>query len=99
MKIIKKIVHQIDDELFGAQMYAEKYVEEKANSNAKWAGKFKSMAEDELDHAMNMHEYAVEEINKLRQVYVPPQEMLDKWDQEHKAYVDKTAWIKQMLSL
>ena len=99
MKMIKKLVDCLDEELEGAQRYAEKYVEYKANDNSKWANRFKSMAEDELSHSMNMHELIVEEIEKLRKVYTPSQEMLDKWDKAHTEYVDKAAWIKQMLTL
>lgn len=31
--------------------------------------------------------------------YVPPTEMMDKWEKDHKKYVEKSAWIKQMLSM
>lgn len=99
MKMIKRYVDCLDEELEGAQKYAEKYVEFKANDNSKWSAKFKTMAEDELRHAMNIHDLVVEEIEKLRKVYTPTQDMLDKWDVAHKEYVDKAAWIKQMLSL
>ena len=98
MKLISNIVHGIDEELSGAQNYAEKMVESKASGNSKWAQKYKSMAEDELSHAMNLHELAVEEIEKLRSVMTPPQDMLDKWNVAHVSYVDKAAWIKQMMS-
>ena len=99
MKMIKKLVDCLDEELDGAQMYAEKFVEYKANDNSKWSGRFKAMAEDELRHSTQIHELIVEEIEKLRKVYQPSQEMLDKWDKAHIEYVDKAAWIKQMLTL
>lgn len=99
MKMIKKLVDCLDEELEGAQMYAEKYVERKANDDTKWAARFKAMAEDEIRHSTQIHELIVEEIEKLKKIYTPPQEMLDKWDHEHVKYVDKAAWIKQMLAL
>lgn len=99
MKVVKKMVDKIDDELMGAQEYAEKYVEAKSENESEWANRFRGMAEDELKHAMNMHDYAVQKIEKLRSVYQPSQEMLDKWDASHKQYVEKAAWIKQMLSM
>jgi len=43
--------------------------------------------------------YAMMKINKLQEVYKPSQEMLDKWDESHRGYVEKVAWIKQMLSM
>lgn len=99
MKVIKQLVDKIDEELEGAQEYAEKYVEEKANNDSEWANTFRTMSEDELAHANKIHAYAVREIDKLRQVYQPSQEMLDKWDESHKQYVERAAWIKQMLAL
>ena len=41
----------------------------------------------------------VAEVEKLKQVYQPPVEMLDKWEEAHKHYVDKAAWIKTMLAM
>ena len=57
------------------------------------------MATDELKHAGYIHDRAVEEIEELRKVYTPPQDMLDKWDADHKRFIEKTAWIRQMLSM
>lgn len=57
------------------------------------------MAKDELKHADYLHELAVNEINKLSSVYTPPTEMMEKWDMDHKKYVEKAAWVKQMLQL
>ena len=42
---------------------------------------------------------AVAEIEKLKQVYKPPVEMQEKWDESHKHYVEKAAWIKTMLAM
>jgi hypothetical protein len=57
------------------------------------------MATDELKHADYIHERAVEEIEELRRVYTPPQEMLEKWDSDHKRYIEQAAWIRQMLTM
>lgn len=35
----------------------------------------------------------------ISKVYIPPVEMLEKWEREHKIYVEKVAWIKQMLAM
>lgn len=99
MKKIKELVDLLDEELDGAKTYAEKHVEYKADKNNKWAIKFQTMAETELEHAMAIHELVVEEINKVKEVYTPPQDMLDKWDKEHKEYIEKVSWIKTMLTL
>lgn len=99
MKRIKDLVDHIDEEIKGAKDYAEMYVDFKAKNNMNWANKYKQMALDEINHAMMIHDYTVQEIEELRKVYTPPQEMLDKWDIEHKEYVENIAWIKQMLTL
>lgn len=100
MRSIKKLAHSIHEELEDAQRYAELYVEKKAAGKQQWAGKFQKMAEDELQHAAMLHEFAVYEIDQLRAVFKsPPPSMMDAWEAEHKAYVEKAAWIKQMLAL
>ena len=99
MRSIKAYVEHIDEELEGAKDYAEKYVEAKAKGNMSMANKYKEMASDELRHAGYVHEFAVAEIDALSRVYTPPVEMQKKWEESHKEYVEKAAWIRQMLSM
>lgn len=98
MKAIKKLVNQINEEIEGACDYAEKYVDMKAHDN-KWASQYKSMAEDELRHSDILHQIAVEEIALLRKIYQPTSDMEKTWEESHMKYVEKTAWIRQMLSM
>ena len=99
MRKIKEYVEEIEEELEGAQDYAEKYVEEKAKGNMPKASRYKEMALDELKHASYIHEWVVKEIEEISKVYTAPEDMLEKWKKSHKEYVDKAAWIKQMLEL
>ena len=99
MKAIKKYVERIEDEIEGAECYAEKYVEAKAKGDMSKANRYKEMSNDELKHAMYQHEWAVLEIEELKKVYTPPVEMEEKWEKAHKEFVEKVAWIKQMLSM
>ena len=99
MKVIKDYVDHIEDELEGAKEYAEKYVEAKAMDEISKANKYKEMANDELRHASYVHEFAVDEIKKISKVFVAPHEMLEKWEKSHAVYVEKSAWIKQMLAM
>ena len=100
MRSIQKLAHRIHEELEDAQRYAEMYVEKKAAGKQQWAGKFQKMAEDELQHAAYLHEFAVCEIDQLRAVFKSHSpSMMDAWEADHKAYVEKAAWIKQMLSM
>lgn len=99
MKKINKLVKMIDEELDGAKCYAEKYVEYKAIGDSTWSNRFKEMANDELRHANNIYDLAMQEIEELNKVFVAPPEMQEKWDESHIEYVDKAAWIKQMLAM
>lgn len=99
MKKIKKYVDWICDEVEGAKCYAEHYVEYKAKGDGTVASRFHQMAEDELKHAEMIHELAVREIETLNQVFKAPEWMQEEWDKSHVNYVEKAAWVRQMLSM
>lgn len=100
MTKIKKYVDQIADELEGAKDYMEKALEYKASGNVDRYNGYKGMSMAELEHAMKLHQYAVQDIEQLKTVYPDiPLEMQDKWDHSHKEFVEKTAWIKQMQAM
>lgn len=99
MKRIQDLVEKIDDELEGAKEYAECYLTYKAKGESTWATKYKEMANDELKHAMYIHDKAMEDIKELSAVYTPPVEMQEEWDKSHKKYVECVAWIRQMLAM
>ena len=99
MRIIKKLAHRIEEELEDAKEYAEDYVEQKVKGNTMMANRFKEMSNDELKHAGYIHEMAVKEIEDISKVYTAPAEMMEKWEKEHKSFIEKTAWIRQMLSM
>lgn len=98
MKKIQDLVDLMDEELCGAKNYAEKYIECKA-INGQYATKYKEMANDELKHAMYVHDIATSTIEEISKVFTPPIEMQTQWDLEHKKFVEKYAWIKQMLTM
>ena len=99
MTKIKKLIEEMDEELCSAKDYAEEYLSFKARSDGNWSTKYKEMAQDELKHAGYIHERIMMEIEVLRRVYTPPEEMLEKWEAAHKKYVEKAAWVKQMLAM
>lgn len=99
MRKIQLLVDQIDDEICSAKDYAETYLDFKAKDESQWASRYKEMATDELKHATYIHDLAVAEITALSKVYTAPVEMEEKWEKSHKNYVEKVAWIKQMLAL
>ena len=98
MKLIKWYANAIGEELDDAKEYAEKSIECRVKGDIPSANKFKEMAHDELKHATYLHEMAVQAINEVRQYYTPPVAMQDAWEKAHREFVEKTAWIKQMLN-
>ena len=105
MTKIKKYVEDIAEELESSKEYMEKALEYKAMgaNDPKYAERYngyKEMSVQELGHATRIHQYAVQDIERLKSVYPEiPQDMMDKWEHSHKEYVEKTAWIKQMQAM
>jgi ferritin len=99
MRKIKKLVDSMLEEIEDAKEYAECYLEHKAKGFLNVANRYKEMATDELKHAMYLHEISVDEIKEISKIYTPPVEMEEKWEKAHKEYVEKIAWIKQMLAM
>lgn len=99
MTRIKELADEMKEELCSAKEYAEEYLTYKAKEDSGWANRYKEMATDELKHADYIHERVVGEIDELKKVYTPPEEMLAKWDSDHKKYIEKAAWIRQMLAM
>lgn len=98
MKKIKRLVKLIDDEIEGAECYAERYLESKADGDSEMASRYHDMANDELKHMGYLHDYTVKEIEKISKVFQPPSDMINKWDEEHEKYLDKVDYIKSMLN-
>ena len=97
MTKIKKYVDDINDELQDSQEYIEKALWYKAKGDQNRYSKYKEMSAQELNHAMTLHDMAVQDIDALSQVYPEvPESMLDKWNKSHAEYVEKAAWIRQM---
>lgn len=99
MTKIKRYVEHMDEELCGAKDYAEKYLEAKAAGQSEVAEKYKEMAADELKHATYVHNIAVDEIEKIKKVFTPPQDMLARWEKAHSKYIDRAAKVKGMLAM
>lgn len=97
MNKISAIIDDIDDELEGAQHYAEKYVEAKERGDHAMAERYRSMTQDELDHALFLHDHAEKEVEKLREKFVPTPEMQSKFDEAHNRYFRTFEWIKNTI--
>ena len=99
MRAIKKYVDRINEEIEDAKNYAEKYVEYKAKNDMYRANKYREISNNELEHAMIIHEFAVKEVENISKVFTPPVDMLEKWEHAHRKYIEEVAMVKQMLSL
>jgi len=100
MTKIKKYVENIAEELSDAKKYMETALEYKAMGNGDRYNRYKDMSVQELNHAMTLHDMAVQDIEKLKTVYPDiPQKMMEAWDKSHVDYVEKAAWIKQMQAM
>lgn len=100
MKKIKDYIDKIEDEICGAKEYIETALWYKAKGDNNRYAKYKEMSIQELGHAMNIHQFAAEDIDALEKVYPDiPEDMMNKWTKSHNEYVEKVAWIKQMQSM
>lgn len=99
MRLIKKLVEQIEDEVSGAEGYAKCAVEH-AESMPELARQYKAMARTEYAHAMELHKFAAIEISKAERAGAKPtQEMADKWEQSHEEYIERMAKVKSYLGM
>lgn len=100
MTKIKKYAEEIAEELDGAKKYIEKALEYKVMGDTTRYNKYKEMSVMELSHASTLHEFAVQDIEKLKTVYPDvPEKMMEAWNKSHVNFVEKTAWIKQMQAM
>lgn len=97
MRKIMEYFDQIDEELYSAKEYAEKYIEMKSIGNNTWADRFKEMSNDKIKAIEWLHELTICEIDKIKKVYTPPFGMKENWDKGLKMCSEKIALIKQML--
>lgn len=99
MTKIKELTEEIKEELCDAKKYAERYVEHKVRGESDRANAYKKMANDELDHATRLHSIVVAEIKSVEDKVNPPEWMLEKWKEIHTWYVEKEAFVKQILAM
>lgn len=97
MRCIDHWIEEMEDEIDGAEEYAERYIKEKAKGNHSRAARYRSMAEDELSHASAIREMATQDIEEIRKVHTIPVEDEEKWNLAHKMAVEHHAVIKRMI--
>lgn len=97
MKILDNMMDHICDELDGAWEYAEKYLENKAKGDSRYA-KYKDMAMDEIHHAEILYSFAITDIEKLERFYTLTGEEEEKWEHTKKKFAERVAFLKHTLS-
>lgn len=98
MREIKNMAKQIHEELHGAKEYAIQATAYKEAGNQIAGKAYYEMANDEIKHAMSIHNLVVKLIEETRKTVTPPQYMLDMWNEEHEEYMEEMAKVKYMLA-
>lgn len=96
MKMIADIIEMINDELDGAEEYAE-MANKLKDDHPEHAKVYYDMSLDEMTHMNNLHKMVVDEIDKYRrELGDPPASMKAVYDWEHKKYIERAAEVKAM---
>lgn len=97
MKLIEKLSDMIDEELDDAYRYAECSILHE--DDAELSKTFKTLANEELMHAMKLHDQVTRIIKDYRETNgEPPKEMLTLYDYLHKRQIEKYSDVKVLLS-
>ena len=94
MKKIDNMRCHLDDEVKGAQKYAEKYIFY-ANSKPAQAETYARMAKQEVEHAKNLHKMYQESVDEMRWV---PEDALEEWEHCVNKMSETIALVEIMLS-
>lgn len=99
MKIIKRLVEDIEEELEGAENYAKKATQYKLDDRA-LAETYANIASQELSHVDLLHAQVVRFIKDSKAAgEVPPAGMLDVWNYEHDRHIESISKIKMLLEM
>ena len=103
MKEIKIIVERINEEMEDVEEYVKLAIHNK-DIDAEAYNTYITLAGEEYDHAMKLHDLATKEIGKARRELQekgqkPPQYMLDAWNEEHEDYIERMSKLKYEIEL
>lgn len=91
MKEIEWLVDHIDEELEGAECYADKAIHAK-DHHPDWANAYFQMSQQEMAHADVLHAHAVQLIKAYSGEIPAGMEWV--WNREHEKYINRTAHIR-----
>lgn len=102
MKLIKKLIHNINEELHDAEKYIDCALAHQ-HDGSDLNSLFTKLAAAELDHANWLHEAVVKEIDKFKSAMHPaehpPAYMVELWEEMHEDYIEKLAVLRHKLDL
>lgn len=95
MNKIEKFIHMINEELDGANFYAEKYITYMYLKPA-WGKMYREMSEQELNHAEYLYRMCTEYANSISWI---SEETRVKWEECIEHYAFRTGVVKAMLNV
>lgn len=98
MKLVHKMIDQIDEELEGAMDYAEKFIESKVHGDSHRASLYRQMSFDELTHAGYVYEFSASDIAKIKAVHQLSEECEKRWEEAMRHYAEFAAKVKYLLN-
>ena len=99
MKIIKKLVHQIEDEINDAEKYAKCAIETKGEY-PELARTYFNLANAEMEHMQILHSAVTSMIEEERRMNgEPPPGMLEAYEIIHEWQVAHAAGVKSIIQL
>lgn len=99
MRIIKKMADYMEDELDGCIEYAKDALEYQY-TRAALSKNFYQMAQAEYGHYQLLHESVVKLIEEIKQQGKNyPQKMLDKWESQHRKFIEKAEEAQMYLNM
>ena len=103
MRTIKVIVEKIKDEIEDVENYVRLALHNKEDDVDAY-NTYMSLADDEYNHAMRLHDLVTREIGKARKILAEKGEkispyMLEAWNDEHDYYIEKMSKLKYEIEL
>lgn len=99
MREVGEFIDLMEEELEDAKEYAERYISYKVSNDSDRAEQFKQMCKNDLEHSLVLYKIANEEIMRLKRCCSIPSVMSNVWDKKNTKFIEKAAWIKQMLTM
>ena len=97
MKKIEQIADYIDEEINDAMKYARCAIQN--DDDAELAKTYRTLSNEELGHAMRLHDEVVRLIKKYRDEHgEPPQKMMERYEYIHERQMRRYADVKVLLS-